>query len=270
MLIVKRIFYLAMFSMVFMACRKNSGVNIFNSAVETESMVNQAVTVRINDAIGGYYVALPSLYNKTSKAYPLLFFIHGAGQYGNGSTELYYLGLDGPAKLIDQKKFPASFHVNGKDFSFIIMTPQFSRFPNAEEVMTMINYTKKKYRIDNARVYLSGLSLGGFVSVDVASRHASSIAAIVPISGILIDSLSCINIAHGNVPVWSFHNIYDPSIAVETEKIFEAKVNSYHPLRPPKLTLFPDYGHDAWTKALDPAYREDNKDIYEWMLQYTR
>ena len=56
MLIVKRISYLGMFCIVFMACRKNSGGNLFNNVVETELMVNQAVTIKINDAIGGYYV----------------------------------------------------------------------------------------------------------------------------------------------------------------------------------------------------------------------
>jgi hypothetical protein len=79
-----------------------------------------------------------------------------------------------------------------------------------------------------------------------------------------------LKIAKGNLPVWVFHNTDDPSINSSVSKNFVEMINNDHPAIPAKITLFKAAVHDAWTKAIDPAFREDNMNIYEWMLQYSK
>lgn len=250
------------------ACKKHSVAP--NDRVETEPPVQIAVAAKVNNAINCYYQALPAHYTETSIAYPLLVFIHGAGQIGDGLVDIPLLLNDGVAALISKKKFPPSFSVNGKNFSFIVLTPQFSHYPSTSEVEDFINYALNKYRIDYARVYISGLSMGGFVTTGMGGTYTSQLAAIAPLAGVSDDSTICRNIAGGNLPVWVFHNNDDPSINISTVKEFISEINYFNPVITPRLTVFNAFVHDAWTNAIDPAYKEDGKNMYEWMLQYKR
>ena len=90
-------------------------VNAYNNVVETKSPVQKGITINVNGNIGGYQQALPALYDSTTKRYPLLVFIHGIGELGDGSTQLYNAANVGVARLIKDKKFPANFVVNNKN-----------------------------------------------------------------------------------------------------------------------------------------------------------
>lgn len=87
-----------------------------NDLIETTPPVQTAVSVPVNISINGFYAALPGHYLETTKSYPLLVFIHGAGQLGNGSSELPLVLNDGVAQLLLFKKFPPNFSVNGNNF----------------------------------------------------------------------------------------------------------------------------------------------------------
>lgn len=139
-----------------------------------------------------------------------------------------------------------------------------------EDVEGFIQYAKKVYRVDTTRIYLSGLSMGGFITTEMAARYPSQLAAIVPISGVLDNTAVCKQIAEGSVPVWAFHNKRDPSINISSVENFIAAINQFTPALPPKLTVFDAFGHDAWTEALNPKYKEQGMNVYEWMLQYSR
>ena len=244
-----------------------------NDVVETLPAIQKPVTVKIIDAVGGYYEALPALYSQTTKSYPLLLFIPGAGQYGNGALDLPYVLNDGVAQLLDEKKFPPNFNVNGRNFSMIVLSPQFSYYPSNYDVAVFINYAKQKYRIDSTRIYMAGLSLGGFVTSDFAAENTSMIAAAVPMAGVLITgnvTERCEKIADGKLPIWAFHNIDDPTINSSGTMSFVSMINSDKPVVPARLTLFKAAVHDAWTQAINPTYKENNMNIYEWMLQYTK
>lgn len=235
--------------------------------------VLKPVTFAVNKNIGGYYVGLPSTYNQTAVTYPLLVFIPGAGQFGNGSVDLPLLLKDGPAELIDEKRFPGTFSVNGKVYSFIVFTPQFKYYPSTADINDCIEYAKKTYRIDESRIYLSGLSVGGIETSNSGAEMPSKLAAIVPMAGVFPDYAStdkCQKIAAANLPVWAFHSDDDPQINISVAKGFIAKLNSFNPAIAPKLTVWPNGGHDAWTRALEPGYKENGFNIYEWMLQYQR
>jgi predicted peptidase len=237
------------------------------------SMVLTAATRSINDKIGGYYFALPSNYSQTSHTYPLLVYMHGAGQFGNGNSDLPLLLKDGVAQVINDKKFPGSFTVNNQTFSFIVLMPQAKNFPGTVDINDCIELAKKSWRIDASRIYLSGLSAGSMVSCDFAADNTSKIAALVPMAGVPGDYAStnkCQKLVAGHLPVWVFHCQDDPQVDISTAKGFVAKMTSLNPDIPPKLTIWPNGGHDAWTRAVNPSYKENGMNIYEWMLQYHR
>ena len=98
----------------------------------------------INSNIGGYYVALPSNYGETSINYPLLVYMHGLGQVGNGNSDLGLLLKDGVAEVINNGKFPGAFTVNGRQHSFIVLVPQSAVFPGANDINDCISFAKKK------------------------------------------------------------------------------------------------------------------------------
>lgn len=244
--------------------------------VETAPPVFKPVTFKVNDMIGGFYQALPAMYDETTKKYPLLLFIHGGGQFGNGSYDLPLLLNEGIPQLLDEKKFPPDFVVNGTHHSFIVLTPQFTRVPDNTVVASFLEYAKKNYRIDESRIYITGFSLGARVACDFSAANANKFAAIVPISGVSNFDINekAKSIAAGNLPMWAFHNQPDVLFSAQETKNFVTQINSFNPMKAARITLFPDstgmLGHDAWSKATSPSYKENNMNIYEWMLQHKR
>lgn len=257
-------------------CSKNSAAPAppaNNDIVETAPPYQRPVTKEINTYIGGYYEALPNHYQVTTKKYPLLLFLHGGGQVGDGNTDLPLVLNDGVAKEIKDRKFPGNFIVKGNNFSFIVLSPQLRANPPDSMVLSFINYAFANYRIDATRVYVTGLSMGGVLTTQVAGAYTSLFAAAVPVSGDSFGAEKDINakkIANGGLALWSFHNYDDPSISSMVATDFVNAINSYSPSIPAKLTMFQAFGHDAWTQALSPSYKENNMNVYEWMLQYKR
>jgi predicted peptidase len=200
-------------------------------------------------------------------------FIPGAGQFGNGSVDLPLLLNDGPAQLVDEKRFPGIFRVNGENFSFIVFTPQTETFPGSADISDCIAYAKKNYKIDSTRIYLSGLSIGSIAICNWAAENPDKVAAIVAMAGTPSDydaTNKYQKMADHNLPIWAFHSADDLTINVSGTKGFIAKIDSYNPLIAPRLTIWNNGGHDAWTRALNPSYKENGLNIYEWMLQYHR
>lgn len=231
------------------------------------------VKTRVNPAFGGYYIALPPAYYLGDTTFPLLVFLHGLGQTGNGDTDLHNITFDGIGKLLEEKRFPLSFTSNGQQHSFIVVSPQSSRPPDADEVAQLVTFICDRYRIDEKRIYLSGLSMGARVVTLAAAKFPMRFAAIVPIAGVANNQgmeERCRAIAAAGLPVWELHNSDDPMADVSDARRFIQYIRSFEPSIPPRFTVFDVYGHDAWTTALDPAYREDGMNIYEWMLQYQR
>ncbi|MEO6914843.1 MAG: dienelactone hydrolase family protein [Chitinophagaceae bacterium] len=257
------------------SCRKKLSPETIaaNATIETQPYTLEPHVRKVGPMIGGYYSGTPALYPKTSKNYPLLISVHGGGQVGNGNQDLPFVLNDGIPSLLAQKKFPPSFHVGTEDLSFVVLAPQFNQYASNQELAAFIDFARKEYRIDPSRIYVTGLSMGGIVTSEMGGEYTSRIAAIVPMSGVSIDDrtdLRCKNIANGKMPVWIFHNDDDPKISATEPKTFIATINKYNPAIPPRLTLFHASSHDSWTAAMDPAYKENGMNIYEWMLQYRR
>ena len=103
----------------------------------------------------GYFEMLPARYSQTTKAYPLILFIHGIGELGTGAGRLTCCGLPFYA---NKKLFPADFVVNGQHFSYIVVAPQFRKRPSAGDMQNCISWAVKHYRVDPTRIYITGLS----------------------------------------------------------------------------------------------------------------
>lgn len=227
---------------------------------------------------GGYYEYVPPSYTSSKDSFPLLVFIHGIGELGNGTSQLPAVLRNGVPKLIDNGTFPTSFKVKGKNFSFIVASPQFKNIPSPVDILSLITYLKGKFRIDSKRIYVTGLSMGGGATEDFASAsdsYAQIPAAVVAVAGNMnprwLTNAPKI-LAKNDVPVWFLHNDGDPVVPVVYSEDWVSMMNAYSPTPnpKPKLTIFSAKNHDAWSTAYDPAYKENGLNVYEWMLQYEK
>jgi predicted peptidase len=196
-----------------------------------------------------YLLWLPSDYKKdNSKTYPLLIFLHGSGERGD-SLEL--VKLNGPPSFVE----------NRPDFPFIMVSPQCQKdtWWNTEDLQLMLEKIKHKYRIDATRIYLTGLSMGGFGTWAWACSYPNQFAAIVPVCG-----GGDIQFARElkTTPVWAFHGDADPIVPVKrTIEMVEAVNTNGGSAR---MTIYPGVGHDSWVNA----YNET--ELYTWLLEHVR
>lgn len=250
--------------------------NPANDIVETEPATLKPVTTNIGSNVGGYYEALPANYNKTTKKYPVMIYLHGSGQFGNGSSELDTVLNAGTPLLLKNKTFPPNFKVNGENFSFVVLMPQFKGSPSYTDVRTFVNYALTNYKVDSSRIYITGFSLGARLTAEFAVVDPSLPAAIVTMAGAYFYNMPATaqGIAQHNLPVWSFHNQQDISISADETKLFVNSINSYNTTVKAKMTIFPTSTaylyHDCWTKVSDPSYKEEGMNMYEWMLSHKK
>jgi hypothetical protein len=233
-------------------------------------------TVTINSNCGGFYEYLPAGYWSDNKKYPVIIYLHGQGQSGDGSTSSLALVLQaGPTQYINAGTFPSSFTVGGQTYSFIIISPQFKNWPVPADIAAVIDYVKTNYRVDTKRMYVTGASMGGGATWEYAgsgTNVANKIAAIVPVCGASTPNETRADIiANTNLPVWATHNQTDPVVPPSNTDGYVNYINNPTPPNPQaKKTIFPENGHDAWTRSYNPAYKENGLNVYEWMLQYER
>lgn len=245
-----------------------------SSDIKSNSQIlnQQAVYANVVQNIGGFLLHKPDGYSNTNQKYPLLISLAGLGNLGNGTTDLYKLAKNSVPALLQKGLFPSTFTTGQGTFTFLVVAPQFKKQPAASDVNAMINYAIKKYRIDTSRIYVMGLSLGGGATVDFAATYPTKAAAVVAMaeSGSKNEERAKA-IASGHLPIWAFHNEYDPRVPSTNTVTLINSIISYSPSTPAKKTIFPGIAeHNCWTEATDPAYKENGQNIYEWMLQYKK
>ena len=197
-----------------------------------------------------YLLYLPENYNEQDKQWPLIVFLHGAGERGN---DLDLVKLHGPPMLAEE----------GREFEFIIASPQCPTshwWPKrVEHVMALIDELTETYQVDESRIYLTGLSMGGFGTWSTASAYPERFAAIAPICG---GGLSYLAKNLKDVPVWVFHGDSDNVVPLSrsqemVDALKEAGGNA-------KFTVYPGVGHDSWTVTYA------NDELYEWFLSHSK
>ncbi|MCO5238009.1 MAG: PKD domain-containing protein [Chitinophagaceae bacterium] len=208
----------------------------------------------------------------------MIVFLHGNGERGDGSpAQLPRVLVNGPPKLINQGKFPASFTVGGEKFSFIVISPQNKEKTNyIDGIDSLIKYCVKNYRVDEDRVYLTGLSLGGYQSwryTGASRANASRIASLLLVcGGVAPRGQEACNIATSGIAMWATNNSGDTQAKPWQMDSCVKSVNTCNPMLNPKakLTIFNANGHDAWSKTYDPGFKEDGMNVYEWMLSHKK
>lgn len=292
---VLRGFITVMVLFFLMGCKKETaGVNV---RVPTPTPAPQPIPVSpptltakpvaISAHSKGYYEYLPEGYltDPANSKYPLMIFFHGGSETGSDSSSLSKLLHNGPLKLAKEGSLPKSFTVNGHTFKFIIIAPQYTSSGNTypNEIDALIEYAKQKYKVDDSRIYLTGLSYGGGLCwsyVGTSINYAKKIAAMVPIAAYIhegreefkVDAIRARNIATSNLPIWSTHNRGDRTCPLSWVTNAYAVLNKIDLLQNPlfKLTVFESDMHGGWNQTYNPSFRENDLNIYEWMLQYHR
>ncbi len=224
----------------------------------------------------GFYQFTPAGYSAdTSKGYPLIIFLHGVGERGNGTTELpMVLNTSFPKLLAQGATMKFNFH--GKGYGFVVLMPQMSKeYINWQNfyVDVMIDYAKKNLKIDTDRIFLCGWSLGGggawkYTTASVA--NARRIAGIV-LAAPAPDYTDLSAIAKGNVAVWAHHAKDDASVPIRLTTNAIDTVNSYTPVPKAMVSYYRNGGH---TTARDAPFDTLNTylypNMYEWMSRTSR
>jgi pimeloyl-ACP methyl ester carboxylesterase len=195
-----------------------------------------------------YLIYLPRDYRKDEIVHwPLILFLHGAGEIGN---DLAKVKANGPPKLIAE----------GKEFPFIIVSPQlpYFEFWNPDLLVKMLKGIINNYRVDEERIYLTGLSMGGFGTWMTAMRYPELFAAIAPVCG-GGDPSTAWKIRH--TPVWIFHGAKDPKVPLSGSINMASRLIQYDNM---KLTIYPNAEHDSWTETYN------NDELYKWFLDHKR
>ncbi|HVI43435.1 MAG TPA: prolyl oligopeptidase family serine peptidase [Chitinophaga sp.] len=192
-----------------------------------------------------YLVYLPDGYTQdTTKRWPVMLFLHGSGERGN---DIEKVKAHGPPRLAAE----------GRKFPFIIISPQAE--PGYgwvdDELYRLLQYAKRQYRVDPDRIYLTGLSMGGYGTWRLAMAHPEEFAAIIPICG-GGDSSNIWKLRH--MPVWCFHGAKDNSVPLSASESMIKALKRYN--SGVKFTVYPETGHDSWVQA----YQTDS--LYQWLL----
>jgi len=217
----------------------------------------------------GFYEFRPANYGKVSKQ-PLIIFLHGVGERGNGGSDLPRVAKVGIAKLI-AKGSNMTFSYKGKTESFVVLSPQLStRYGNWQPfyVEELIAYARKNLDIDANRIFVTGLSLGGggvWRFATNSSQNASRVAAILPICG----TCAMANpgyIKQFDVKVWAFHARDDRRVGIGCTNSAIDRINSLNPKTKAKKTIFSSGGHTIWNRVYNPSNKFDGLNVYQWFL----
>lgn len=197
-----------------------------------------------------YLLFLPEGYGKDDKQWPVIVFLHGAGESG---SDLNKVKKHGPPKIVEKKK----------DFPFIVVSPQAPDTKTGWKVDTLnalLDEIMAKYKVDPNRIYLTGLSMGGGGTWTWATANPERFAAIVPICGARNDPKQAAKLK--DLPVWAFHGAKDSAVPLaRTEKMVEALKAAGGNV---KMEVYPNADHDSWTQTYN------NPELYRWLLEQKR
>ncbi|MBR5759641.1 MAG: dienelactone hydrolase family protein [Thermoguttaceae bacterium] len=198
-----------------------------------------------------YWLFMPSDDSaKTDDGYPLMLFLHGAGERGD-NAEL--VKVHGPAMLCAQPE-------TAKTWKFITVSPQCPgvRFWSPAQLRVLIEKVCDEYPVDRSRVYVTGLSMGGFGTWGLIANSSDLIAAAAPIcGGYPLEFAPKMT----KTPIWAFHGTADGAVKYDYSRLLVDKVRE---LGNPevKFTSYPGATHNVWTRTYD-----DPK-LYDWFLQH--
>ena len=200
-----------------------------------------------------YLLSLPAGYaGAPKKKWPLILFLHGAGE--RAENDMTLLRKHGIPRVVEQRDIP-----------FITVCPQCP--PNSwwadyrPELLALIDEVCGAERVDATRVYLTGLSMGGFGSWHLAAENPQRFAAVVPIcgGGVWAYGFPERVKALKQTPVWAFHGGKDPTAPIQESQVLVDALKACG--GNVRFTVYPEAGHDSWTETYD------NPELYAWLLE---
>lgn len=204
-----------------------------------------------------YLLFLPDGYKKRGKErWPLILFLHGIGERG---SDPWKVKAHGPPKVVEKMT----------NFPFVVVSPQCpdGQWWSSETLIALLDDVMDRYKIDSTRVYLTGLSMGGFGAWSLALEYPERFAAVAPICGggnprYTMSYDASRKAALQALPFWVFHGDKDTAVTLDES---ERMVTALKKFRcDVKFTVYPGVGHDSWT----PTYA--NPELYEWFLKQQR
>jgi len=299
------------------ACQTNNAIQTASgkhTSVSTEQLLRKDYVSTVDKEVHQYFVYLPRGYaDQPKKKWPVMLFLHGNGERGNGRDELDYVISHGPLY---------EAWIQKRDLPFIIISPQLPMFgmekvsyianrtraqiPQRlvdgvpardsffatqgplqaapvvtqddmksippllpvgwdyveQDLLGMLDAVQQTYSTDASRVYLTGLSYGGFGTWYMASKHPDIFAAIVPVVGWGHPDLMA-PIASHQIPVWAFAGGRDTAV---NKKFFYPGLTRLEELgdKEVRFTVEEDMAHDTWKRV----YARD--DLYQWLLAHVK
>lgn len=241
---------------------------VFILLLVAETLFGQQTCKFTTPSVIAYLQSLPSDYHSNTDKYPLVLFLHGIGERGPNTTDTAVLRtyINNVAKL-----GPPKYAASGTDFPFILISPQLKNNNNAwpvNYVLEVLNYCKTYLRIDERRIYITGLSLGGGGAWVMSQSMPQLFAALAPVCGGINDPAKACNIAAENLPVWAFHGDKDPIVPLNKSVFMVNAINQCLPSPNPlaRMTIYPNVDHSAWNFAYRPDHTIHNPNVYEWMM----
>jgi len=199
-----------------------------------------------------YLVVLPKSFEKGEK-HPLVIFLHGSSKVGQKIETIRGLG-------------PTPLFAEDSKYPFVVVSPQAALLPGrgrwwySEHLDAFLEYVLKKYKIDEERIYLTGLSLGGYGTWNWATKAPRKFAAIAPIcGGGRPDRAERIT----HLPVWAFHGDADEIVPIDASQIMVDALKEAGSKKV-KFTVYPGVKHDSWPRAYS------TKELYTWFLAHKR
>jgi hypothetical protein len=236
------------------------------------SQAQQTFRTTSSGSIIGYLEYLPQDYNTNSNKYPVVIFLHGADERGAASTDPAVL----QTTISNVSKLGPPAHVKaGAQFPFILISPQlktsYGSWPSSY-VNEVIEHCKTYLRIDEKRIHITGLSMGGHGTWTCVENMPQVFASVAPVCGASNTPSKACGIAAENVPVWAFHGDADPIVNYSKTVNMVKAINACTPAPSPaaKATIYAGVQHNAWYRAyfLDNTYHNPN--YYQWAMGYTR
>ena len=203
---------------------------------------------------------------------PVIVFLHGSGERGSDGAKQTLVGI-GPYLRAHQDRFPA-----------IVVFPQAPDETewagNADLVFATLDAATREFNGDPDRTYLTGLSMGGYGTWDMAMRAPGRFAALAPVCGGVVhprrpsmgvsgiagaaDPYAAVAARLKDTPVWQFHGALDDVVSPDYSRQMNAALQAAG-ARDARLTIFPDANHNSW----DATYSQ-TPELWTWLFAQKR
>ncbi len=168
----------------------------------------------------------------------------------SGGNDLELVKRNGLPKVVE----------HDPNFPFIFIAPQLpaNEWWSPEILGALLDEVEREYRVDRARIYVTGLSMGGYGTWQTAVAFPRRFAAIAPICAGGANFHRAPEIAH--LPAWVFHGARDKVVDISESREWVRRLRRGG--GKPKFTIFRNAGHDSWTQAYD------DRRLYRWFLRH--